>query len=535
MQKLACVLIILFIVFSQPSFSRQSVDIRVDATKSIGTLEPFWAGITFHPTEYLSTHWGEELVRQLGETGAARTFIRLYNQPENAIRIADDGTISYDWSEFDKRARLILSIGAKPLVVFFGMPLQLAKYSDALKKRNFGAIVSLSPPKDYAQWQELCADFTRHVLKEFGEDEVTQWYFRCWNEPDLKGFWHNADVEEYKKLYDHFAHAVKGVNPKVRIGGGGYSSTATYKNPDQVRVFLDHVAHGKNHVTGETGSPIDYISMHAYGGTSGHGGPGWDYPAVDYLLTIQKNYFQILDEYPKLKDLPLFLDEWGVSASGTKGMDQEPMTVTRNNEYGAAFYSTLIAKQIELQQTTGRRFGNMMICISGYERRRTRDFMGLRTLHTRNGFHKPIFNVYKLLNKLGSELVETEMSHSNPDVHAYATKEKSKIIILVTNFQNDQPLGQGESYPVSIQLNWDRDGAVKVNHWRIDKQHSNSYTEYVRLGSPEFPNPLEMEQIRQRMDLEMIDSQIRRVQNHTLQIDVQMPCNSVSLIEILPN
>jgi xylan 1,4-beta-xylosidase len=523
---------IFLLLISLSGYSQQAITIDVDVTSPVGELKPFWAGQTFHPTEYLSTEWGENLVRLMGESGAARTFIRLYNQPENAIRVADDGSISYDWSEFDRRARLILSTGAKPLVVFFGMPLQLAKYPALLKRRNFGAIVSLSPPKDYQHWEELCIDFTRHVMNEFGENEVEKWVFRCWNEPDLKGFWHEADVEEYNKLYDFFAHAVKEVNPDIKIGGGAFSSTATYKNPDQTREFFDHVTNGTNYATGETGSPIDYVSMHSYGGSGGAGGPRWEFPAVDYLMSIHRSYIEILDDYPQLKNLPLFMDEWGVSASGTKGMDAEPLTITRNNEFAAAFLATLVARQVDLEQMTGHRIGNMMLCVSGYERRRKHDFMGLRTLHTRNGFHKPLLNAYRVLDKMGKQLVKVDIRDENPHITALATKDDQKITVLVTNFQNDQPMGEGPFYPVSISVNSPGTGQKKVTHWRIDKEHSNAYTEYVKIGSPEFPNPLEMEQIRTKMHLEMIDSHDIDKSSDELSIDFDLPCNAVSLFEI---
>jgi xylan 1,4-beta-xylosidase len=515
-----------------PGHSQQANHIDLDAAIPVGELQPFWAGQTFHPTEYLSTEWGENLVTLMGEAGAARTFIRLYNQPENAIRVADDGSISYDWSTFDRRARLILSTGARPLVVFFGMPLELARYPNSLKKRNFGAIVSLSPPQDYAQWEALCIDFTRHVIKEFGLEEVKQWFFRCWNEPNLGHFWHDADVEEYNKLYDYFARGIKSVHPDIQIGGGAFGSTSTYKNPDQTRVFFDHITRGTNYATGETGSPIDYISMHSYGGTSGAGGPGWEFPAVDYLMSIHKSYIEILDDYPRLKTLPLFMDEWGISASGTKGMAAEPLTITRNNEFAAAFLATVVARQVELEQMTGHRIGNMMLCVSGYERRRKHDFMGLRTLHTRNGFHKPLLNAYRVLDKLGKQLVKVDMQSENPHLTALATKEDQKITVLVTNFQNDQPMGEGPSYPVSISVKSPVNGPTKVIHWRIDKEHSNAYTEYVKIGSPEFPNPLEMEQIRAKMHLEMIDSHDIDKSSDGLTIDFDLPCNGVSLFEI---
>jgi hypothetical protein len=70
------------------------VEIQVDATRAIGNLEPFWASQIIHPTERLLTDEGADLLRLMAETGAARQFVRIYNQPEEAIRVAEDGSIS---------------------------------------------------------------------------------------------------------------------------------------------------------------------------------------------------------------------------------------------------------------------------------------------------------------------------------------------------------------------------------------------------------------------------------------------------------
>ena len=510
----------------------KTVEITVDATRPIGALNPFWSGITFHPTEYLSTQWGEDLMKLLGEAGAVRQFVRLYNQPENAIRVAKDGSISYDWSEFDRRARLILSTGAKPVVVFFGMPLELAAEPVTLKKRNFGAVMSISPPKDYKQWENLCADFTRHVLDTFGKKEVLKWYFRCWNEPDLRSFWHKADTEEYNRLYDYFAEGVKKVDPDVRIGGGAYSSTSTYLDPDKTRVFFDHLTKGKNHATGGTGAPIDYISFHAYGGHGGGGGPDRDFPDVEYLLEIQKKYYVILDDYPKLKSLPLFMDEWGVTASGTRGLDKQPMTIVRNNEYASAFLTTLVARELALGDETGRHVGSMMCCISGYEARREHDFSGYRTVHTRNGFHKPLLNAYRILDKLAPERVAMEVQSADRHITAIATRAPNKVVVLVTNYQHDQPVGEGPSYPVALSIKTGWHGTGSVRHWRIDKEHSNAHTRFEQIGRPDFPNPLEMEQVRRKMGLQMLESMQIDSFEAGVNLKLDLPCNGVSLFEI---
>ncbi len=94
------------IVLLQISFYSPDRDfsIRVDATISLDKLEPFWASQIIHATEFLPTEWGRNYVQTLQETGAEQQFIRIYNQPENAIWVDEDGKIFYDWSHFDEMA-----------------------------------------------------------------------------------------------------------------------------------------------------------------------------------------------------------------------------------------------------------------------------------------------------------------------------------------------------------------------------------------------------------------------------------------------
>ena len=160
-------------------------------------------------------------------------------------------------------AEIILSTGNKQQVVFFAMVPELAKYPNSRRTRPYGAIVHTSPPRDYQLWEELVTDFMRHVLQKYGLEEVRQWLFRCWNEPDLGGFWHGADLHEYLKLYDHFAKAAKSVHEEINIGGPALSSTHTYLHPENFDFFLDHIVNGKTTLPVKLAHPlIFWISIH---------------------------------------------------------------------------------------------------------------------------------------------------------------------------------------------------------------------------------------------------------------------------------
>lgn len=525
---------IALLLFVSPAPAQEAL-IRVDATRTTGHLEPFWASQIIHPTEFLLTDWGREFLRLAKATGAAQQYVRIYNQPENAIRVGADGKITYDWARFDEMAELILSTGNKLKVVFFAMPYELAAHPESVRKRPFGALVCSSPPKDYKQWEELCADFMRHLVGKYGLVEIKQWTFRCWNEPDGSGFWYKGDMNAYLRLYDHFAHAVKGVSREIRIGGPALTSTGTYNKPEKFKLFLDHVANGVNYATGKIGSPIDFISIHTYGGSSAGGGPGRLFPEVDYMIEQQVRCADMRDAHPSLRTVPIHVEEWGESSGGTTGVDAKPSADIRNSQYGAAFLATWVERHIRMRQENDRKVESFTFCASGYEGNRTHDFMGYRTLDTKHGFHKPILNGYKLLYKLAPELVPVEVSQPGKHISAFGTRDSKRVAIVVTNYQHERIKNDGTSYAVTMKVDppWKPEAKVTVKHWRIDERHSNAYTAFKEIGSPQQPKPSEIDAIKRRMELELLEAPVPMQAEELKRIEFQLPCNAVSLVEIV--
>ena len=86
------------------------------------------------------------------------------------------------------------------------------------------------------------------------------WRWEVWNEPNI-GYWQGTP-EEYHKLYDYSADAVKralpdGAHRRARLPPARAASSAAAF----LRDFLEHVVRGKNYATGKIGSPLDYITL----------------------------------------------------------------------------------------------------------------------------------------------------------------------------------------------------------------------------------------------------------------------------------
>jgi xylan 1,4-beta-xylosidase len=520
---------------AKPAEGRAAV--FVDARRVLADNDPFWGNLVFHPTEFLSTEWGEQHIALLREAGAARKYVRIYNQPEDAAYLRDDGTVGYRWDHFDRRADLILAQGVKPSIAFFSMPAAIAADPELLRKRPFldGKPVYLGIPKDFRLWQEMVADFTRHVIRKYGEDEVAKWRFSCWNEPDLSSF-SRFKLSEYNALYDHFAAGVRSVSTRIPIGGPSMSSNNIYRNPQLFRGFVEHVARGTNHATGERGSPIDFLTIHTYGGHGAAGSSQSPTPSVEYMLEQQLRLVGVRDEFPELRQVPIVVAEWGVTSGGGTSMDRQPLAEVRNTQFAPAFLATAVARLIDLKLNHDVRIGDMYLCLSGYEVERKRDFEGKRTASTLNGFDKPLLNGYRLLAKLGGQLVASRIEPSDVPVTAIAARDGDRqAAVLVTHFRHDLPKSDGPDTTVELTIDtaWPAGTQVTLHHWRIDQTHSNAYTVFRELGSPRPPTAEETAKIKQRMNVEPLEAPRRLRLDGPVQLTFALPSNALSLIELV--
>src|SRR3981081_592262 len=129
------------------------------------------------------------------------------------------------------------------------MPKKLAFNPDAL--HPFWYKQNVSPPKSLEAWDALMTHFAQHLVERFGIEEVAQWYFEVWNEPNIDFWTGNPRDVTYHRLYDEAARALKTVSQRIRVGGPATAQAGW------VDKFIDHCV--KNRV------PMDFASTHVYG------------------------------------------------------------------------------------------------------------------------------------------------------------------------------------------------------------------------------------------------------------------------------
>ncbi len=508
------------------------LEITVNTNGETKEIQNFWNHIHFHPTDAIEDLWGQRILDEVIRDKTAR-MVRIYAMLEDIVSVREDGSLCYDYTEADRRMDYLVAGGLRLLVCFCFMPACIAKEPGRRSSmpRYKGKSICFSEPADYRKWQEICADFTRHVLKRYGKETVQSWYFHCWNEPDHIFWLNDSDIytydpvkaEAYCKLYDYFAAGVESVEPGIRIGGPSAAG-----NDGFLEAFAAHCEGGTNHVTGRRGSRLDFITMHLYSNCD-YGYWNEKEICVENLFRRARLIHQIFARHGFGKT-EFVVDEWGATASGFQNMEEAPANRLRETEFFPAFYAKLIDRGLQEQEKGELFFRHMLICLSGQHDLK-KNFDGYRGFFTRDHYRKPIYNGYLLASKLGGEQLKVEFSHRHEAAGAVATRNGEDYAVMV--YYTDETLDSKlPDQKIRFQLRG-LAGNYRVRHYRIDHQHSNSYTAFLELGSPDPATQAQQEQIRQSGRLSLLYPEEKICLSEGYSEEFVMPPHSVSLIELV--
>jgi xylan 1,4-beta-xylosidase len=74
---------------------------------------------------------------------------------------------------------------------------------------------------------------------------------------------------------------------------------------------------------------------------------------------------------------------------------------------------------------------------------------------------------------------------------------------------------------------------VLLEHYRIDNTHSNAYTVWQRMGSPQHPTSQQYAELRAAGQLELLTSpEWLAVKDGQIEVTTEMPRQSISLLHV---
>ena len=170
-------------------------------------------------------------------------------------------------------------------------------------------------------------------------------------------------------------------------------------------------------------------------------------------------------------------------------------------------------------------------------------FEGFRSLAT-NGIDKPILNLFRMLGLMSGDRVRASSSGAVPldtlistgvrqasDVDALATRDTHSAAVLLWNYHDVNSPAPPMPVVISVQGLPTEVHRLLLQQFRIDETHSNAYTEWQAMGSPQRPDAEEYARLRAAGQLQPLTSpQWLDVHDGRVEIPVALPHESVSLL-----
>ena len=455
----------------------------------------------------------------------------------NAYTEDSQGKAAYDWRILDRIFDAYRDRGLEPYAQIGFMPQALSVKPEPYQHEwrpglPYNKVYTgwAYPPKDYAKWAELVFRWAEHSVERYGRAEVERWYWEVWNEPNI-AYWQGTP-EEFHKLHDFAVDAVRRALPTARVGG---PDTAGGGGPF-LRGFLEHCLRGTNYATGKTGTPLDFLSFHAKGAprfVDGHVQMG----IANQLRTID-GAFTIIASFPELKEKPIVIGE-----SDPEGCAacQGPQLGYRNGTMYSSYTAAVFARKHDLAEKHGVNLAGALTWAFEFEDQPY--FAGFRALAS-NGLDLPVLNVFRMFGKMGGRRLSVRSTaevgldtmlrdgvRATPDVSALASLEPRKLSVLVWHYHDDDVPGPEAAVELSVTGLPLARGEARLQHYRIDESHSNSYAAWKRMGSPVAPNEQQYAELEAAGQLAAMEpAPAVRVEGGAARVSLALPRQAVSLL-----
>lgn len=230
----------------------------------------------------------------------------------------------YNFTYLDRVMDAYLGVGLKPFLELGFMPEKMASGDQTI----FYWKGNTTPPADHEKWAAMVKALIEHLIARYGKEEVATWPVEVWNEPNLPGFWKDADQQAYLKLYDVSVKAVKEALPDMRVGGPAVCGGSGCMQ--WISAFLDHCRDEK--------VPVDFLTRHIYMGQTPSRRGRYLYHDMcmpSFSIGEAEATRRLIDSYPEFKGMEMHITEFNTSYN--------PFCPTHDTVYNAALIAGLLA------------------------------------------------------------------------------------------------------------------------------------------------------------------------------------------------
>ncbi|WP_099469759.1 GH39 family glycosyl hydrolase [Konateibacter massiliensis] len=449
-------------------------------------------------------------------------YIRICNVFHPSLHICEQSSLGqYNFDKLDSVLDFIvengmipvLDLGTKPKRAALGVGKDLI-IGNAQESRSF---------QDIGEWKEMLAEFIRHIVRRYEEEEISGWLLEFWYDEQYLIFDEETEANYYMEYYKAAWDTVKSICPQIRIGGNGLGVVYNKKK------LQEHLEFWK-----ESSCEPDFLTTYIY--PYSKQGPEKEIYAKrmtdwQFAPKMLEDYERFLKElhYPQ-KDV--YITEWNTSIS------------ERNYYNDSCAKAAHVAHQ--LIQLAGKTkllayFQVSDLLAQYYDVKEP--LVGATGLLTRDGIPKPVFYTYLFMGRLGSNLVARGEQYlvttngknkyyillCNPKRfnHTYYLKAENEITVddLEDIFENYEPL------TLEFELSNVKNGSYHIKKHILNEEYGSILNEWKNLGYVGEVNKEDIDYLK-TICRPHIYRCTAEVTNESLAISVELKAHEVMLLTI---
>jgi len=469
--------------------------VKIDPKESIGEWSDSWRIVVGSGHGYLALRQDYLDHLRIVKEVIGCEYVRFHGILHDDVAIyyeGEKGEPGYNFLQFDAAYDALLEMGIRPFVELGFMPKLLARGEETV----FWWKGNISPPKDYGAWADLARQIASHCRERYGAEEVRNWYFEVWNEPNLANFWAGTK-EEYFELYRKAALAIKEVDEEFAVGGPATAGR------QWVEEFIDFCRKEK--------LPLDFASTHAYcckGDFDPDGKHRWRVRPAQQIVDGMTQDGKLCRD----AGLELHYTEWNSTPS--------PLDPVHDTAFNAAFACTVISRAAtELDSMSYWTFSDIFEEQSPPKKLFHGGF-GLLGYHA---IAKPTFNAFAMLARMGEDIIAR-------DEKLLATKGPDGSVSVLAFNPSYPDAAASEAETMELEILSDANEVVVEEQW-MDERVGNARAAWAEIGEPAAPSFEQIDWLHKQAAPEYA---IRReaVIDGKVKVKFNLPPNGVRLVVV---
>ncbi len=411
--------------------------------------------------------------------------------------------VEYNFTYLDRVMDSYLELGLRPFLELGFMPKKLASGTQTL----FYWQANVTPPKSYEAWEALVQALLVHLLERYG-DEVVTWPIEVWNEPNLCGFWYQADMQEYFKLFARTFRAIKAIDSRFRVGGPAVCGGS---DRPWIQGFLEFCRAEK--------LAVDFITRHHYCSeppeTVGH----YSYielaPFEKELENLHSTR-EIVDSFAEFAGLEIHITEFNTSYT--------PLAPIHDTNQNAAYIAYQLSRLGDDNAsysywTFGDVFEELGVAFT--------PFSGCFGLVANGCIPKPTFWTFYFFKQL--KAMPSQCIHRDGDSVAVKMQDGSYRIVAWHKTLHRQ----GEALTLSYSLDIP-EGDYCIVRKLVDEESCNPLKVWHDLGEPANLTKAQQKLLKESSSPAITTKRVRAEKGSGLTFDLTLAENAVVYLQIVP-